>query len=100
MKTQKSAAGHFLGTATKGDPYEGDLNAGIGYDIAEVGGQHINVENSPEWIGPYTSRARQIAGHLRDSSIRPCRSILDIGCGTGIATLEVLVANPQARVVA
>lgn len=87
----------FTGSLTQGNPYEGDLDKGIEYDRCEVNSPFIEqVGDSPAILLPYRESAKKL---VRKIPTRSGNTILDIGSGTGIASLEVLLQYPGKSVV-
>ena len=86
----------FIGNKDEGNPYIGDLEQGIEYDSYEINFSLIEREGNQTLILPsYTAGARRLIRHL---PIIKNQAILEIGSGTGISTLEVLLKNPDSFV--
>jgi ubiquinone/menaquinone biosynthesis C-methylase UbiE len=87
----------FTGSLTQGNPYEGDLDKGIEYDRKEVTNQFIGQAGDYSVILlPYRESAKRLVSKIPTGS---GDTILDIGSGTGIASLEVLLQYPGKSVV-
>ena len=91
----KNAA--FTGNTKEGNPYSGDLEKGIHYDVYEANFNLIEQKgDKPEILTPYRSAARKLIRYFfADKERHKLEYILDIGSGTGISTLELLSQNPK-----
>src|SRR3989338_8522884 len=89
-------SGAFTGDASKGNPYEGDLRKGVDYDLYEANFPVPEGEgNPPRFLHGYRAGARRLLRHL--SCDNP-NHLLDLGSGTGIASLEALLRFPLTKV--
>ncbi|MEW5896826.1 MAG: class I SAM-dependent methyltransferase [Nanoarchaeota archaeon] len=78
----------YTGDSKKRNPYEGDLDKGIAYDKYEANFPVIvQAGNFPEISTTYRQAARELVQY---SSARNGQTVLDLGSGTGISTLELL----------
>jgi ubiquinone/menaquinone biosynthesis C-methylase UbiE len=81
--------------AIRVNPYDGLLDKGIDYDWYEVEVVH-SVDSDPRKL---LNNYRYVASLLlRHADIAPGSHVLELGCGTGISTLEILTKNPSAMV--
>ena len=97
MTKSKLGDGAFTGSKDKGNPYTGDLNKGISYDHYEANFPSISEDGHfPKIVNGYRHNAERLIGHL--NAVGKGR-VLDIGSGTGIATLELLFQNKSEEVI-
>jgi ubiquinone/menaquinone biosynthesis C-methylase UbiE len=96
MKDSKLGSGAFTGNKDNGNPYSGDLDKGILYDIYEANYPVIATDgNFPRLVSAYRYNAEKLIQNL--NPVGKGR-VLDVGSGTGIATLELLAQNKSQRV--
>lgn len=89
--------GAFTGSAAQGNPYKGDLGKGVAYDLYEARARIIRQDGrTPVISTPYREGARQLVSYLRMKKDQ--KTVLDVGSGTAITTLEVLEQNPTGKV--
>ncbi|MFP4400485.1 MAG: class I SAM-dependent methyltransferase [Candidatus Woesearchaeota archaeon] len=80
------------------NPYDGDLIKGIEYDSYES--RYLDLDSSNGFTKP-TTGYRKIAKSLAEKLVlEPDSQIVDLGCGTGISTLEVALHNPDSEILA
>ncbi len=93
-------SGAFTGDSSKGNPYEGDIQKGIDYDLYEANFPVPEEEgNPPRFLQGYRAGAKRLLQHsLTHNGLDNPSTVLDLGSGTGIATLEALLRFPSARV--
>jgi len=96
MTKDKLGSGAFTGDANGGNPYSGDRGKGIDYDTYESESTVIEQEgNFPNILTPYRAGARKLVQYVSASR---GETVMDLGSGTGILTLELLVKNPEISV--
>lgn len=77
------------------NPYQGDIVRGIKYDTKEINTQHI--EQIGNWPMALTSYRRDSTYLMRYVNVEN-GLLLEVGSGTGIATLEATVRMPKVDV--
>ena len=89
--------GAFTGSNKQGNPYLDGIEKGIAYDIYEANTPVIKqIDGQPTITSMYRDGARELISHF---SAKHGQTIMDLGSGTCIATLELLSQNPQIHVV-
>ena len=89
--------GAFTGSREQGNPYKGDLGKGVAYDLYEARTKIVRQDGrTPVVTTPYREGARKLVQYLRAKKEQ--WTVLDVGSGTGITTLEVLEQNPLGKV--
>jgi SAM-dependent methyltransferase len=87
----------FTGNLGRGNPFEGDLSAAIGYDTVEAYKPMVEDNGAGSVISNnYRYVARRLIRHFPSL---PDQRVLDLGSGTGISTLELLCQHPSLTVV-
>ena len=95
MEDSRLRSGVFTGNKDNGNPYSGDLNEGILYDIYEANYSVIVRDgNFPKVVSGYRFNAEELIHYL--NPVGKGR-VLDIGSGTGISTLELLAQNKAEK---
>lgn len=90
--------GAYTGDKNQGNPYSGDAGRGIAYDLYEAQYPRVIQEgNFPLIQTAYRSSSHQLIGH---TSFAPNSPLLDLGSGTGISTLELLLQKQPSHVTA
>lgn len=89
--------GAFTGDKDEGNPYSGDRGKGIAYDRYEADYLAVCPEGGSSRISTgYRVGARELISYSRAGE---GDKILDLGSGTGIATLELLLQKGDVSVV-
>lgn len=87
--------GAFTGSKDKGNPYQGDMEKGIAYDVCEATAKKIvEAGRFPVISSPYRAGAQKLLEYFP----KGCANVIDIGSGTGIATLEILLQGKAEAV--
>lgn len=95
MVLDKLREGAF-GIATKENPYKGDLGTGISYDRdVEANFTSATKDGERQLLTGYRAGAAKLVKHL---PVKTGQTVLDLGSGTGISALELLVQNPGRTV--
>lgn len=99
VKRTKLGAGAVTADSKGGNPFLGvDPALGIAYDMDEATTPIVfQEEDNPIILGPYSYSARKLVSKYLKPE--PKEKILDIGSGTGISTLEVLLQQPMLSLV-
>ncbi len=88
---EKKAYSQFTGNVQTGNPYKGDINRGIDYDLFEANTHYLDRDGKVPFLShPYRAGNRAMMKHLE---ARIGQRVLDTGSGTGISTLELAAQN-------